>query len=248
MVGEDRVVRVAGDHRRALVGRRGQRLAPAPAEHRDVVLGAQVVVAGRRRRQPAQAVLDLAPDPAQGEAREPRAAVAEVRSLVAVDQEEHAERRVAVEDPELERLEHLDAGQQRVEVGLDLAGVTPVDVVVAEEARQAGAVQERLLELRAGGVAGQHLADVVLPQLLDVAQEEELVAALEVPAERSAVGRLAALEVVGAVAGAAVQVGEDRRGAAARAARRACRRPRRPGPGRRRPSRRTRPDRAWQRA
>jgi hypothetical protein len=81
--------------------------------------------------------------------------------------------------------------------------------VVAEEARQPRAVHERLLEVGAVGVAGQDLADVVLPQLLDVAQQVELVATLEVPAERGAVGRLAALEVVRAVAGAAVQVGED---------------------------------------
>src|SRR4029453_8887138 len=107
------------------------------------------VVVGRRRRQPAGLVLDLAPDPAQDQAREPGAAIAEVRALVAVDEEERTQRRLALEDAELERLVDLNAGQKRIEVLGDQRALAPVDVVVAEEARQAGAVLERPLQLGA---------------------------------------------------------------------------------------------------
>jgi len=76
--------------------------------------------------------------------------------------------------------------------------------VVAEEAPQPRPLEKGALELHRVLVVGQDLVDVVLPQLVDVAEQPELIAALQVGAERSGVRGLAALKVVGAVPSAAV--------------------------------------------
>jgi hypothetical protein len=73
----------------------------------------------------------------------------------------------------------------------------------------AAAAFERTPELQRLRVALQHFVHVVLPELLDVAEQPELESPLQVGAERRAVGRLGALEVVGPVAGAAMEVGDD---------------------------------------
>ena len=78
--------------------------------------------------------------------------------------------------------------------------------MVAIEA--AHAVAELGFEREDPVVALHDLARAVLPQLLDVAEEPQLVACLQVPPERGAVRALAAPEVVRPVPAAAVVIAE----------------------------------------
>ena len=146
---------------------------------------------------------------ADDEARHAGEAVAVHRPLVAVHEEEDPERLVAVDDPDSHRLVDDELRVELVEVLLDLALVTPRVVVVAPEALEAAGAVVLLLEREGVGVGLQHLVVPVLPELLDVAEEVEPVAPLEVVAERRVVRALAAPEVVGAVARAAMVVAED---------------------------------------
>jgi hypothetical protein len=129
------------------------------------------------------------------------------RALVAVGEEQAPERLVAVDDVEAQRLAHADARQQRREAAPDRQLRLPQVVVVAEEALAASGVVEAALERERVLVGRQDLLGRAFPQLLDVAEQQQPVALAEVVGQRGVVGRLAAAEVVGAVAGAAVVIG-----------------------------------------
>jgi hypothetical protein len=128
---------------------------------------------------------------------------------VAVREEHAAEAVGAIHDVEAERLAHADARQHRRQPVPDRELGLPEVVVVAEEAHAAPRVVEATLERERVLVGRQDLLGRALPQLLDVAEQQQAVALAEVVGQGGVVGRLAAAEVVGAVSRATVVVGED---------------------------------------
>ena len=95
---------------------------------------------------------------------------------------------------------------------LDLAGVIPLVVVIADKARVTGWCRrfgEALLARQHRTIGFDNRLGPAFPQLLDIAQEHELKALLPVMIQRGQIGLLALLEVVGGVTLAFVQVGED---------------------------------------
>jgi hypothetical protein len=130
---------------------------------------------------------------------------------MAMDEEQGPRRLAGPLHPQTQRLADLNlVPEQAPEVPGDLARRGPVVVVVPVEARQAvPALGECGLELQDRAVALNHALGVLLPQLLGIAEDEQLVARLQVVAERGGICVLAAPKVVRRVADALVVVGED---------------------------------------
>src|SRR5207342_515853 len=126
-----------------------------------------------------------------------------------VSQEEHAEGISTAQHAELQRLSNHETGEEAMKMFGHFAGLAPLEVVVAPEAFVAFVGVELTLELEDVRVCGEDVLRSGLPGLLDVAEHEETKPVFEVVGERGRIRSLAAAEVVGAVAGALVVVGED---------------------------------------